>query len=185
MTTRTYRLDGHHRTLAQAAPGLWEASCLCDWSAMRPTKRSAEKAYRAHVGNLMPSCSVCGQVKHPREMSKARATLCKSCATAKARAWKAANPEAWDRHARKSHLMKQYGLTPERFDAMLADQGGGCAVCRAPVADARGYRPHVDHCHDSGRVRGLLCGRCNRSIGMMGDDPQLLRDAAAYLERTT
>lgn len=179
--SRRYRLDGHHRQLAQAARGLWEASCACGWSDTRPTKHAAERAYSGHMAGILPSCGVCGVTKHPREMSKTRSTLCKACSNEKTRAWKAANPAAWDRHARKSHLMKQYGITPDRFDAMLAEQNGGCAICRATVADTRGYRPHVDHCHDTGAVRGLLCGRCNRAIGMMDDDANLLDAAAAYL----
>jgi hypothetical protein len=78
---------------------------------------------------------------------------------------------------RKSHLKRTYGLTLEDFDAMLAAQGGGCAICGKPNVD------HIDHDHRSGRVRGILCFGCNVAIGQMDDDPDRLITAMAYLAR--
>lgn len=75
---------------------------------------------------------------------------------------------------RRSRL-KQYGLTPEEYDAILSRQQGGCAVCGSTD------RLHVDHDHGSGAVRGILCEWCNRGIGHFADDPERLRAAAAYL----
>lgn len=73
---------------------------------------------------------------------------------------------------------------------MLADQGGGCAVCATTKPGGRGTRFHVDHdrscCptrHSCGRcIRALLCSRCNRWLGAMRDDPALIRRALEYLE---
>ena len=81
----------------------------------------------------------------------------------------------------KSRLKLVYGLTPEEYDAMLERQGGGCAICgtTSPM-------PHawfsVDHDHNTGAIRGLLCNRCNVCIGRVNDDPELLRKALTYLE---
>ncbi len=73
-----------------------------------------------------------------------------------------------------------YGLEPGQFDAMLAAQGGGCAICHEPASsDGRGL--HVDHDHETGRVRGLLCNSCNHGLGKFRDDPALLRAAIKYL----
>lgn len=77
--------------------------------------------------------------------------------------------------------MKRYGLTAEAYEAMLAAQGGVCAICGG--VDAKGRRLSVDHDHESGVVRALLCGGCNVALGFMRDDPTLLRAAADYLER--
>ncbi len=78
---------------------------------------------------------------------------------------------------RTYHLRRRYGITAEEADAMLAAQGGLCAVCRtAPAA-------HVDHDHDTGRVRQLLCFNCNGGLGQFRDDPVVLRAAASYVER--
>jgi hypothetical protein len=110
-----------------------------------------------------------------------RRPICRTCSSAKARAWSKANPDKFRRNQRRSVLKRQYGMTPEGFDDMLAAQGGRCAVCR--TADPRGRHGswHVDHCHETGRIRGLLCGRCNRAIGFFGDDRSLLLAAAEYL----
>jgi len=78
---------------------------------------------------------------------------------------------------RKSHLKRTYGLTLEDFDAMLAAQGGGCAICGKPDVD------HIDHDHRTGQVRGILCFRCNVAIGQMDDDCDRLAAAMAYLAR--
>jgi len=81
---------------------------------------------------------------------------------------------------RKSYLKREYGLTVAEYDAMLAAQGGACAVCLRPPTP--GISLHVDHDHETGRVRGLLCFRCNNALGDLDDDPGLLRAAARYLE---
>lgn len=80
---------------------------------------------------------------------------------------------------RKADIRRMYGLPPDQYDAMLAAQGGACDICRVPFAGT----PHVDHCHKSGAVRGLLCDGCNHGIGKFGDDPAAMRRAADYLER--
>jgi len=82
--------------------------------------------------------------------------------------------------------LAQYGLTPDAYRAMLATQGGLCAICgEAPPPDGvrAASRLHVDHDHSTGVVRALLCTRCNQGIGYMRDRPDLLRLAAEYIER--
>ncbi|MCP4251056.1 MAG: hypothetical protein GY778_28800 [bacterium] len=78
------------------------------------------------------------------------------------------------------HLRK-YGLSVEGFRLMLYAQDGVCLLCRR--TDQFGRRLAVDHCHETGEIRGLLCGRCNVALGMLRDDPELLRAAAEYLSR--
>src|SRR5262249_52903505 len=80
---------------------------------------------------------------------------------------------------RRKSLLAQYGLTPADYAAMLKRQGGRCAICR----ERPGHRLYVDHCHVTGRVRGLLCIRCNFAVGLFKDRPDLLRAGAVYLER--
>jgi Recombination endonuclease VII len=78
---------------------------------------------------------------------------------------------------RKSHLKRKYGLTLEAFDELLASQGGGCAICGRPEPD------NVDHDHETGRVRGILCFTCNVAIGLIGEDEERLNGALSYLAR--
>jgi hypothetical protein len=81
--------------------------------------------------------------------------------------------------------MRKYGISIDDYEALLAAQGGTCALCDAtPATQSAKYRTylHVDHCHATGRVRGLLCGEHNLLIGRFNDDPQRLRAAADYID---
>lgn len=83
------------------------------------------------------------------------------------------------RRNRDGHLRRKFGITLEDYEELLARQGGVCAVCsREPTP---GISLHVDHDHETGRIRGLLCFRCNNALGDLEDDPALLRAAARYL----
>lgn len=76
------------------------------------------------------------------------------------------------------HLSKKYQLTPDQFTVMLTNQKQRCAICTTSLSF-----PHVDHCHTSGKVRGLLCRSCNLLLGFADDDPQRLHQAISYLEK--
>jgi hypothetical protein len=77
--------------------------------------------------------------------------------------------------------VRKYGVTLADYDAMLAAQGGKCAVCLTTPDTQRYGVFHVDHCHTSGAVRGLLCRGCNNVLGVVNDDPAALARAIAYL----
>lgn len=84
-------------------------------------------------------------------------------------------------------LRKTYGITIERYDEMLAEQNGCCAICAKPESnEIRGkiVSLAVDHCHKTGAVRALLCGNCNRGLGFFNDDPELLAKAQQYVLRS-
>lgn len=78
--------------------------------------------------------------------------------------------------------LKKYGLTPEEFAKMRLYQRDCCAICGISFLE-EGVKICVDHCHDSNRVRALLCNGCNVGIGMFKHNPELLREAATYVER--
>lgn len=113
---------------------------------------------------------------------------CRPCVREVNAEWRAKNPTYMAAHARErrkktpkrfEHLMNRYGITYETYLSMLEEQGGVCAVCSAPP----GRRVLcVDHNHETGRVRGLLCSNCNAGIGMLGDDPDRLESAITYLK---
>jgi len=83
---------------------------------------------------------------------------------------------------RNYHLKKYYGIALDQYDAMLAAQDNACAICRSTDAMDRWGRFHVDHNHETGVVRGLLCGNCNTALGKMKDDPARLQAAITYLQ---
>lgn len=87
----------------------------------------------------------------------------------------------------RNRILRQYGLTLEDYDSLMASTGGNCTSCGKQMemsGPASSTRAVVDHCHTTGKVRGMICNGCNRGIGYFGDDPKLLRLAAEYLERT-
>ena len=159
----------------------------------------------------MKTCKCCGESKHVAEYygnpsgRDGTRPECKNCTRASRKRWYRENREreiarvlAWQsdhpemvrarmdafRAAgkkkvsdRKSHLKRKYGLTLEGFEALLASQGGGCAICGKADAD------NVDHDHETGQVRGILCWNCNIAIGQFEDDADRVVAAAAYLDR--
>lgn len=115
-------------------------------------------------------CSHCGEVKPVDEFfprrgrNNGRVEYCRPCGRER---------------RRMNGLHERYGLTALEFDALMRAQGGTCAVCKKPPGKRR---LHVDHEHVTGRIRGLLCFKCNASIGYMHDSPALLQAAVSYLE---
>lgn len=91
-------------------------------------------------------------------------------------------PTLRKRGAYRRSQLKKYGLTPELYQLRLADQGGRCAICQIAACPS-GRRFSVDHDHATGRVRGLLCLKCNQGVGQFDDAPERLRRAAEYLEK--
>jgi hypothetical protein len=92
---------------------------------------------------------------------------------------------ALDRRAlteRRCRLLAHFGITLDDYNSLLASQGGACAICRSntPVGRSRRYFA-VDHCHVTGRIRGLLCTTCNAGLGMLGDSIEGLQRALNYL----
>jgi Recombination endonuclease VII len=81
---------------------------------------------------------------------------------------------------RRRRLKRKYGISLEEYERLLALQNGACAICLLKSDRML----HVDHCHKTGRVRGLLCVKCNTGLGCYNDDPSLMRRGAAYLERS-
>ena len=78
-------------------------------------------------------------------------------------------------------LRQKYGITLLEFERMASDQGGQCGIC-AGTLDL-GFYTAVDHCHDTGAVRGLLCSSCNMALGAFNDNTAMLGKAISYLER--
>lgn len=109
------------------------------------------------------------------------------------RAWRAANPEKQrarnerakarrvnDPDKNRANWLSHYGLTPDGYERLVESQGGVCAICKQPCK--RYARLPIDHDHQTGRLRGLLCDRCNRALGLFDDDADIVEAAVAYLE---
>jgi hypothetical protein len=95
------------------------------------------------------------------------------------------NPEAEFKKYRKYALGRLYGMTPQEYDARWKAQGGLCAACGRPerrTFRGRLYMLSVDHDHETGTVRGLLCHDCNLALGRLGDNTEGVRKMLHYLE---
>lgn len=81
---------------------------------------------------------------------------------------------------RAAYLRSKYGMTVEEYEIRIQAQQGMCLICRAEIDESNGA---VDHCHNLGHVRGILCRRCNIGLGWFNDDPELVARATKYLVR--
>jgi len=79
-------------------------------------------------------------------------------------------------------MKSRYGITPAKYASMLKHQQGCCKICAVQFSSEAS--PCIDHCHDTGKVRGLLCSRCNVGLGYFGDSPDILRRSITYIEGT-
>ena len=140
----------------------------------------------------MKSCTKCGQTKEDTEfyLEKAkrkdgsirefRRSHCRACELSR----KSKRDKRTKEQRRQAHDLRKYGLTPDVREAMLVAQGHACGICRTKKPGGRYNSWNIDHCHDTGVVRGLLCWECNIGIGKLKDDAHLLRRAIQWLEQS-
>lgn len=105
---------------------------------------------------------------------------CKACAKIHRQKNYAKNRPKLALAHRKWCIKNTYGLTLEQYDQMFEDQGGVCKTCGKVNRDGR--RLYIDHNHETGKVRGLLCHRCNSLLGFVKDDIDILQNILAYLK---
>lgn len=159
---------------------------------------------------MTKTCNSCREEKPVTEFHKHKdghQAKCKPCNRALVSKWRAENPEkekakqakyysenTADAKARMANYkkanqskirtlnLKKYGITLAQYEQMFADQAGCCAICKTHQSEFSKSLA-VDHCHTSGKVRGLLCGLCNTALGSMRDSPEILASAINYLRK--
>lgn len=186
----------------------WCKSC---WQIKNKANRAKNSAKAVDTSGPKV-CATCGEEKPGAEFYRDKTKFdhlgrsCKDCTKehrlsyyernkeqikARVSAYQKANPEvnARSRAKRKAngkrrlHDLKQnYGVTPEQYAEMLERAGGVCEICGRVPSEVSKKGPCVDHCHDTSKVRGILCAPCNMGIGHLRDDPDVLRKALEYLE---
>jgi hypothetical protein len=110
---------------------------------------------------------------------------CTPCKVERNRRYRKENQDLVKKIERRSKLKATYGISVEQYDEMLKAQGGGCAICGATEPDGRTRHFPIDHCHTTNVVRGLLCTKCNRGLGLFNDDAYRLERAASYLKKVS
>lgn len=99
-------------------------------------------------------------------------SYCKSCHSSRVSAFNSKN--------KLNRLKSAYGLTVDQYEQMLHDQNYSCKICNKHKSK-QNKNLSVDHCHKTGKIRGLLCDCCNRGIGLLRDDAKILQSAVSYL----
>ncbi len=137
------------------------------------------------------TCRVCGKEQPLTEYYKTgrkndknpdeRHYECKTCTKARLKDSPSQSPE----RKRELHLQRAYGITVEEYSARLKQQDNKCACCGTTEAGGRHDTSFfvVDHCHDSGKVRGLLCHNCNTALGLLRDDVSTIANLISYLAK--
>jgi hypothetical protein len=115
--------------------------------------------------------------KHAARRERERLAQATPEAKAAKRAWYQENRDRVLADRRR----QKYAITPEQVEELCAAQGGRCAICADAFTTTR--NTHVDHCHTTGVVRGMLCNHCNRGLGCFRDRPEVLGEAIAYLQK--
>lgn len=148
----------------------------------------------------MKTCNKCKNAKSFTEFFKDKgfkdghSSICKVCKTAATYEWRKNNKKSYNNGAKswrannpdKQHaneIKRHYGLDIADYNKMLLIQNSECAICRKPHdPSVKRGRLYVDHCHITGKIRGLLCGGCNSGIGYFEDNIETLNKAISYIE---
>jgi len=145
---------------------------------------------------MTKNCRLCNQKKDISRFSirnketGSRRTECKDCLNIRRKSqksygkWHKENKERLSKYNREHRLKTKYNMTIQQFNDLLTLQGGKCAICetknpKTSKKNESGW--HVDHCHSTGVVRGILCACCNPALGGFKDDIKILNNAISYL----
>ena len=126
------------------------------------------------------TCSICGQ-EQPTENFYRNRRSCKSCLRDSQRRYRAERPDY--HHGR--NLRQRYGICPDEYQTLLANQNNTCPICEVEISETLEYKGSrsavVDHNHDTGDVRGILCSMCNKMLGHARESTDILYKAIVYL----
>lgn len=165
-------------------------------SSSAPTKRCTkcgqEKLHSAFYANaagkdgLRADCKVCVAARRKAWYAENRQREIE-----RVKSWQEANKDRYNEKQRRyreankdrmrdGYLRRTFGITLADYGRMLGDQNGGCAICGSP--EPEGSSLHVDHDHDTGQVRALLCFQCNNALGLLEEDPERIATLLEYLD---
>lgn len=143
-------------------------------------------------------CGTAGEFYKDKSKKDGLHSICKTChieykknlhstdsearnrANERSRQYRISNPITYKTSITNSTLKSKYGITLKEYNNLLMEQENKCKVCGEPPIK---QRLHVDHNHETGEIRGLLCQACNVSIGKMKESPELLEKLAKYIRR--
>jgi Recombination endonuclease VII len=141
-------------------------------------------------GGILTGTRICKKCDMRKNMSEfhwtnnktGRRRSCKTCLTLEAKNRRNANQKQYREMSYSWHLKAKYGITKEHYYSLLLTQNNKCSICSETFdMESKNLKPHVDHCHTTGKVRGILCFTCNTALGKFKDSTNLLLRAIEYL----
>lgn len=123
-----------------------------------------------------PTCKDCHREYCRKRYESKREQIC-----AQRREYNARRQAEDPSYYRGRSIRNRYGITVDEYEKLLRAQNNRCAVCERQLDDS--HRPHLDHCHVTGKIRGFLCQWCNTGLGMLNDSPERIRKLADYAEQ--
>ena len=137
-------------------------------------------------GKVCPTCKTSKPRSEFHKDSQRKDGMRHACKTCYMKRWNELEQLKGRDVRRDKHLRETYGITLREYELLRQGQGGGCAVCHSvPVGEGNRGSLHVDHDHETGKIRGLLCFNCNAALGQAKDSADRLRALAAYLDRNS
>lgn len=125
------------------------------------------------------SCKDCGNSFEPLVHRSYLSNYCQDCRLVKRKSYYENKKDYYLEQNRKYHLGKKYGINQKDYDNMIIAQNERCSICYKVMEN-----PHIDHCHRTGKIRGLLCFHCNSALGQFEDDIERIERAANYLRES-
>ena len=189
---RWYHKNKAKRAISQKA---WEeankevrAAYFAEWEKANKEKRSAQHkaSYEADKEAISARTRDRYHANHDQQRQKSRAYYLanRDACRARNKARYEANRDAEAARKKVRYYESKYGLATDDVARMIKAQGNRCLCCKTLFGLMRAHQPRVDHCHKTGRVRGILCDHCNMVLGNVHDNPELLRALARYLEQS-
>jgi hypothetical protein len=135
----------------------------------------------------MKKCTKCKLEKEDNCFSLMRGkprSQCKDCQNAYFREKRKVKGPESPIATRKRYIKYVYGITESHYDNLLTSQEGKCSICETNNPSSKHGFFSIDHCHSTGKIRGLLCQHCNKGLGMFKDDVAILQQAIEYLRKT-
>ena len=153
-------------------------------SATTYSKPPGRNSFHSHVDEEGRVCTSCQTYKcwSDYSVAKKRRSVCKVCQAARDKERYSQIGKTGLTVGNEKYILRLYGVTSEQFQTMWESQGGKCAICDRLLKNlSKLDKPHIDHCHESGQVRGILCHSCNTLLGHAKDNPEILQAAIIYL----
>jgi hypothetical protein len=168
----------------------------CQWWIKTPRgrrshRKAKRRAYLKHqdskVQHITKYCPKCKETKRitafwrTKTRSDGRQMYCSDCQLVYNREYREKHPEKYQAYSKTSRLRRKFGIGVKEYEQMLEAQGYICAVCREKCGTYRSLA--VDHDHQTGEIRALLCRRCNATLGMVNESRLLLLKLIGYLDQ--